>query len=205
MTSMIRLSSSSVSRRSALFGGAAFLWATAAMPAIAFSTEGARSLIDRVVADINGIINSGRSESAMLHEFEGVFARYADGATIGQLVLGPDGRSASAAQKSAFSRAFQVYISRKYGRRFREFIGGRIEVVGARPVKSYYEVQSVAHLAGQAPFAVDFVVADRNGLFIDMRIEGVSLVKAERAEIGAMLDKRRGNLDQLIADLGAMG
>ena len=35
-------------------------------------------------------------------------------------------------EDAAFTAAYQGYISRKYGRRFREFIGGRIEVVDAR-------------------------------------------------------------------------
>jgi len=48
------------------------------------------------------------------------------------------------------------------------------------------------------------VVDEKTGRFIDMKIEGISLIKSERAEIGAMLDKRGGNLDKLIADLRKM-
>jgi phospholipid transport system substrate-binding protein len=173
--------------------------------ALALNENEARSLIDKVVADINRIISSGQSEAQMLRQFEGVFERYSDPMVIGQLVLGPDGRAASAAQKSAFAKAFQGYMSRKYGRRFREFIGGRIVVDGSRKVKSFFEVTTTAHLAGTAPFVVEFVVAEQTGRFIDLRIEGISLVKAERAEIGAMLDKRRGDLDRLITDLAKLG
>lgn len=183
---------------------AAFLLGTSRM-ALALTENDARALIDKVVADINRIISSGQSESQMLRQFEGVFERYSDPGVIGQLVLGPDGRTASAAQKAAFAKAFQGYMSRKYGRRFREFIGGRIEVDGARKVKTFFEVSTTAHLSGSAPFAVDFVVAEQTGRFIDLRIEGISLVKAERAEIGAMLDKRRGDLDRLIDDLANLG
>ena len=172
--------------------------------AFGFSVEQARALIQQAIDDINGIINSGKSEAAMLKDFEGIFEKYADGPVIGQLVLGPDGRTATDAQKSNFAKAFQSYISHKYGRRFREFIGGRLEITNAQTVKNFYEITTTAYLAGQAPFEVGFVVADKNGRFIDMKIEGISLVKAERAEIGAMLDQRRGNLDQLISDLRAM-
>lgn len=174
-------------------------------PAIAFSENEARAMIDRAVGEITKIINSGKSESAMLRDFEGVFARYADRDVIGQLVLGPDGRSASAKQKSDFAKAFQRYISRKYGRRFREFIGGRVEVSGARTIKNFFEITTTAHLTGSAPFRVDFVVASQSRRFIDMKIEGISLVKAERAEIGAMLDKRGGDLNALISHLGQLG
>lgn len=198
-------SSDRLTRRTVLAaaGGMAAVF-LAAPAAAAFSTDEARELIGRAVADINQIINSGKSEAAMLKEFERIFERYGDSTVIGQLVLGADGRTASASQKQAFAEAFKVYLARKYGRRFREFIGGRIEVIGAKPVKSFYEVSAVSHLAGQAPFDIGFVVADRNGRFIDMSIAGISLIKAERAEIGAMLDRRRGNLNQLIADLPTM-
>ena len=47
---------------------------------------------------------------------------------------------------AAFTKAFRGYISRKYGKRFREFIGGKIEVRGARPVKSFFEVKIDAML-----------------------------------------------------------
>jgi phospholipid transport system substrate-binding protein len=50
---------------------------------------------------------------------------------------------------------------------------------------------------------VTFLVSDRSGSvkFFDLLIEGISLLKTERTEIGAMLDARRGNIDQLTADL----
>jgi ABC-type transporter MlaC component len=38
-----------------------------------------------------------------------------------------------------------------------------------------------------------------------MRIEGISVIKIEKEEIGGLLDQRRGNLDQLIADLSRLG
>ena len=103
----------------------------------------------------------------------------------------------------AFTKAFQVYISRKYGRRFREFIGGKIEVNDARPVKSYFEVISTAYLKGESPFEVRWHVSDKSGhdLFFNIIIEGVNMLASERTEIGAMLDKRKGNIDALIADL----
>ena len=91
---------------------------------------------------------------------------------------------------SAFTKAFQVYISHKYGARFREFIGGKIEVTDAKAVKSYYEVVSVAHLKGEAPFDLRWHVSDKSGknLFFNIIIEGVNMLASERTEIGAMLD-----------------
>ncbi len=195
---------SDTGRRSALalLAGAAAL---AALPAAALTDGQARGLVDKVVGDINSIINSGRSEQAMYGDFEKLFRRYGDVPIIARTALGPDARSATSQQLSAFADAFAVYLSRKYGRRFREFIGGRIEVEGTRKVRDYYEVVSNTVLKGQAPFEVVFRVSDKSGrdLFFDIVIEGISLLKTERTEIGAMLDKRRGDLDALIRDLRA--
>ncbi|WP_126974882.1 MlaC/ttg2D family ABC transporter substrate-binding protein [Frigidibacter oleivorans] len=201
---------SEVSRRRLLALAAAAGASTAALApgaARALTTDEARALIDRLVAEINGVINSGGSESAMFAEFERIFTRYADVAIIAQSALGPAARQASPAQMQAFTAAFRTYISRKYGRRFREFIGGRIEVTGAEPVKSFFEVISTAYLRGEAPFEVRFQVSDRSGrdLFFNIIIEGVNMLASERAEIGALLDARGGDLNRLTADLPGLG
>jgi phospholipid transport system substrate-binding protein len=176
-------------------------------PALALDVESARALIGKLVADINGIINSGASESSMYASFEKVFIKYADVPIIAQSALGIAARSASASQMKAFTAAFQGYISRKYGSRFREFIGGQIEVVDAKKVKSFYEVVSTAYLKGQSPFEVRWHVSNKSGrdLFFNMIIEGVNMVATERTEIGALLDQRGGDLDRLIADLKGLG
>ncbi len=172
-------------------------------PALALTADAAKGLVDRTVADINSIINSGKSEGAMLRDFEQLFVNYADVPTIARSVLGTAARSASKGQLSAYTKAFQGYISRKYGRRFREFQGGKIDVAEARAVKSYYEVISTARLQGEAPFEVRWHVSDKSGksLFFNIIIEGVNMLASERTEMGALLDQRGGDLDRLIADL----
>jgi len=191
--------------RRALMAGLATVTALAALPqtAAALTADAAKTLVDKTVGDINSIINSGKSESAMLKDFEKLFASYADVPAIARSVLGTAARSASKGQMSAYTKAFQGYISRKYGRRFREFIGGRIEVAEARALKSYFEVISTAYMTGESPFEVRWHVSDKSGksLFFNIIIEGVNMLASERTEMGALLDKRGGDLDRLIADL----
>lgn len=199
---------SNPTRRSLIGAGlAAAALAGLPRPALALTDAGARRLVDRIVAEINQVIASGKSVGAMIADFERIFSRYADVAIIAQSTLGPDSRRASPAQMRAFTEAFRGYIARKYGKRFREFIGGKIEVRDVRKVKSWHEVISTVHLRGEAPFEVRFLVSDRSGrdLFFDMLIEGVSLRLSERTEIGAMLDARKGNIDALIQDLRSAG
>lgn len=171
--------------------------------ALALTVDQARALINEVTGQVTSVINSGASEAQMLAKFEQIFAKYADVQAIARSALGPAARQASPAQMKAFTQAYQGYISRKYGRRFREFIGGRIEVTGAQPLKSYYEVISTAYLQGEAPFDLRWHVSDKSGRdkFFNLIIEGVNMLSTERTEIGAMLDQQGGDIDKLIAQL----
>jgi phospholipid transport system substrate-binding protein len=194
-----------ITRRSLLLGASSL----ALLPSAAFAlSEGqATKLINSAVADINRVISSGKSENAMFKDFEKIFYKYADVPTIARSALGPPARSASKAELKSFTTAFTGYLSRKYGKRFRDFIGGKIEVKSARAVKSFQEVKAVAVLRGQSPFDISFMVSDRSGSdkFFDLLIEGISLLKSEKAEVGAMLDKRRGDIGALIKDLQRAG
>jgi phospholipid transport system substrate-binding protein len=192
------------SRRRLLALGAA-LSGTAFLPhaALALNVDEARALVGKTIDTVNTIINSGKSEGAMLRDFEAMFARYADVPVIARSALGPSARAASRADLAAFTKAFQGYISRKYGRRFREFVGGRIEVTDARAIKSYFEVISVAYLQGEAPFDLRWHVSDKSGrnLFFNLIIEGVNMLASERAEIQALLDREGGDIGALTARL----
>lgn len=193
-----------LSRRHLLSAAAGAVCATAfPMPGLALNASQAEGLVNNAVGDINGVIASGASINSMVNSFKGIFERYADTAYLAAFALGNDGRSASNAQKQAFSEVFGVYLANKYGRRFNEFSGGQIQVQGSRPVNSYIEVQTLAILRNQSPFQVDFHVTDRIGrpVFFNLIVEGVNMLLTERAEIGAMLDARGGNLDTLIRDL----
>lgn len=173
------------------------------LPAFALTEGSAKTLINRLVTDINKVISSGKTGASLYKDFERIFARYSDTSYISAYAMGADGRRASAGQKKAFSKAFQQYIARKYGRRFREFEGGRLEVKGVKKVKNWFEVSTTAFLRGEAPFDVTFHVSNRSGkdLFFNMYVEGINLLLTERTEVGALLDRNGGNIDAMIADL----
>ncbi|MDZ7711480.1 MAG: ABC transporter substrate-binding protein [Roseovarius sp.] len=199
---------SNQTRRSVMASGLAAL-GLAALPgtARALTKARARTLIDQVVGDINKVIASGKPLSRMIADFERIFTRYGDVPIIARSTLGADANRISGAQMRAYTEAFRGYIARKYGKRFNEFAGGKIEVKDVREVKSWHEVRSTAYLPGQSPFEVSFLVSDRSGQdkFFDMVIEGISLRLSERTEIGVMLDRRNGDIGALINDLKRAG
>ena len=195
----------STSRRAFLAGGAALAAALAA-PAQAQDTASARALVEQLVANVNAVIASGQSEDRMIAQFAQVFLAYADAPTIARYSLGADARSATPDQLARYTQAFANYLAEKYGRRFREFIGGQVVVREARVVPNGIEVETTAVFQNQAPFRVDFQVSAASGQlrFFNVIIEGVNMLLSERTEIQAMLDQRGGDIERLIADLSAM-
>ena len=172
----------------------------------ALNTAQADKLISSLVKDINIIINSQKPPTFMYLDFKGVLTKYADTKIMSQKVLGIDWRRATIRQRQDFQKAFEHYLSRKYGKRFREFLGGEIIVTKSRKVNSVFEVVSVVQLEGQAPFEVRWLVANKDGnpKMFNLFIEGINVSSAEKTEIGAMLDKRSGSIDKLITHLWEM-
>lgn len=192
-----------LSRRAVLAGTAAFF----AAPAWAINAGSAEALIDKVVGRINDIINSGKSENRMFSDFEKIFANFADVPIISASVVGPPWRSASSGERRAFQKAFTRYMAVKYGRRFREWIGGKITVERAEPWKSHFQVHTQAVMQGFAPFKVIFRVSGKSGkdLIFDMVIEGISLLKTEAVEVRAIYDANGRDLGRTTAALKKFG
>ena len=192
-----------IDRRHFIFSTTSLAVSNVATLGWAADAKDAEVLVTNLVADINAVISSGSSEALMVKQFEEIFKLYADVPTIARYALGNDARALSKSQMEKFTKIYSVYVSHKYGRRFREFIGGKIVVQKSRPIKSFFEVETLAHLKGWEPFTVSFLVSNRSGklLFFNMFIEGINMLLSERTEIGAMLDKRRGDIQRVMEDL----
>lgn len=194
-------------RRAAIAGLAgAVLVAFLPLPARAAATGRAEALVTRLSADLIAMINSGKPEAQLYRDFEALLTRFGDMPVVAASALGPNWRGASAAQRQAFIAAFQTYLARKYGRQFRDYRNGRIEIVRARDAgRSGVLVETTAIRPGQSGIKVEWQVSERGGSpkVVNLIIEGVSMLTNERAEIGAMLEAERGNLDRLIARMRA--
>ena len=186
-----------------IFLGAVSAYFALGQAGFAMTAGHAERLVTKVVSEINKVIASGKSDTAMIHDFERIFNAYSDVDTMARYALGRDGKKASREEVKRFTRVFKSYIAKKYGSRFREFIGGKIEVKSSRKVKKFFEVKTNAVLKNQGDFEVIFLVSNRSGspLFFNVFVEGLNLLLTERSEIGAILDKNKGSMDALIRDL----
>ncbi len=169
------------------------------------SVASAELLVTQAVNEITRVVNSGQSEAQLFRAFEQIFERYADVATIARYSLGVAARSASAEELRAYQDAYAGYVARKYGKRFREFIGGSITVKGSRQSGKFVVVDATANLRGELPFAMEFHVSDNSGRdkFFNVIIEGVNMLTSERTEIGALLDQQGGSISRLTQALNA--
>ncbi|MEO0693287.1 MAG: ABC transporter substrate-binding protein, partial [Pseudomonadota bacterium] len=115
----------------ALTGAGALAFAAGPVAAQAAQAE---QLVTAAVNDITRSINSGKSAAALYNDFETIFERYGDVGYSAQGVMGRPWREMSNQQRRAFADALKVYLSRKYGRRFREFQGAEINVMNTREI-----------------------------------------------------------------------
>jgi phospholipid transport system substrate-binding protein len=196
-------------RRAFCLGALAAL-AAAALPMTralaAGEAERAQALVAQLSETLIALLRSGKSEAALITDFEALLARYGDMPVVAASVLGPPWRSASQAQKQAFVSAFQTYLSRKYGRQFTDYKNATIQIRRARDGgRSGVLVETVITRPGRDGFVVEWQVSERGGSpkVVNLIIEGVSMLTNERAEVGAMLEADGGNLDQLIARMRA--
>ena len=181
---------------------------SAALPTFAFglTEDKAVGFINIVMVDVHAIINSGKSEAQMLVDFEGFFSKYGEVPLIAKTALGAPGRAASSAQLSAYIQAFQGYISRKYGRQFRDFAGAEMAVVSSRDLGAKgVLVKSKVDRPIEPNFDLDWWVIEVNGRpkMFDLVIEGISLISTERTEIGALLESVGGDILKMTARLNA--
>jgi phospholipid transport system substrate-binding protein len=191
-------------RRGLLTGAAAAACLAIAAPVLAQAGNEAAAVVASLADEVTKLVDSGRSERQLYAGFEKILVRYGDMGAVGASVLGPPWRSASAGQKQQFIAAFQAYLARKYGAQFREYQNAKIVVKDTKDGgRAGVLVQTTVIRPGQQAVAVDWQVSDRSGApkVVNLVIEGVSMLANERAEVGAMLEASRGDLDGLISQL----
>ena len=188
--------------------GAAILAIAVPHRAFALNTAQAEALILKVAQEVQAVINSGKSQNAIIRDFERIFDRHTNVQAIAATVLGPPWRSASSAEKAAYVSAFKGYLSRKYGKRFNEFRNAQIKVTSSKDFgqKGIF-VQTTVSTSVYAPFPVEWHVVERGGRleFFDLSIEGVKLISTERAEIRALLNRNGGSVNKLAQALANLG
>jgi phospholipid transport system substrate-binding protein len=121
---------------------------------------------------------------------------------IGRFVLGHSWKKASEAQQTEYLQLFSQYVLTTYARRLGGYTGEKLEIVKAQPMgKRDAVVISKIHRPGTTPLSCGWRVRldDNRFQIMDVIIEGVSMISAQRSEFAAVV-KSKG-MDGLIESL----
>lgn len=126
--------------------------------------------------------------------------------TIGQFVLGKYRRSATKETVAEFISVFEEYVVSLYARQFKHYSGQKflVENVAATSRSGDSMVMTKIFPSGNSePLRVNFQVRNFGDTFkiLDVRVEGVSMVLAQRDEFTSYISTNGGQVDALIAAL----
>lgn len=122
---------------------------------------------------------------------------------IGRFVLGKYRRTASPETIDAFVEVFEDYIVGTYASRFSRYSGQSFDVRKVLETPNARDTIVMTYITGKnsrEPLRVDFQVRNRKGVYkiIDIRVEGVSMVLAQRDEFTSFIAENGGDVRALI-------
>jgi len=114
--------------------------------------------------------------------------------TIGRFVLSRYWRTASADQKSEYMSLFSEYVLKTYARRLGAYSNEQFKVMSSKPLGSRDAIvlTEITQQAGGQPITAGWRVRDTNNSdkIIDVMVEGVSMVAAQRSEFESIIQKQ---------------
>ena len=121
---------------------------------------------------------------------------------ISQFVLSKTWKSASNDQKERYISAFKKYFINSYANRLDQYSGEKVLVNGSNEAGKYIIVDTNIIREGTDTLKVNLKwrLINKNGdiKIIDINIEGISLVIAQREEFQSFLANNNGDLETLI-------
>ena len=121
---------------------------------------------------------------------------------ISKFVLSKAWKNASDEQKEAYLIAFKDYFVSSYANRLDQYAGEKVDVVGSQEAGKYVIVESNIIREGTDTLKINLkwrlLNKDNQIKIIDLNIEGISLVIAQREEFQSFLANNDYNLDKLI-------
>jgi len=121
---------------------------------------------------------------------------------IARFVLGRYWNSASDQERQRFVEIYREFIIKSYAAQFAQYRGETVKVTGSRPEGSDITVvnSEIVHPSGEPPIHVAWRV-HRSGndyKIVDVDVEGVSMLLAQREEFTSVVHRNGGTLSGLI-------
>ena len=121
---------------------------------------------------------------------------------VAKLIIGPTYRSLNTEQRREYQELFSTFVLRTYAHRMQQYSGQSFKIAGSQTTgKKDVVVTTILQRAGGEPFQVDWRLRCRDaGLkVIDVVVEGVSMVVAQRNEFSSTISSK--GFDGLLAIL----
>ncbi len=124
---------------------------------------------------------------------------------ISQFVLSKTWKSATDDQKERYISAFKTYFINSYANKLDQYSGEKIIVNGSDEAGKYIIIDSDIVREGTDTLKINLKwrLLNKNGdiKIIDLNIEGISLVIAQREEFQSFLSNNEGDLEALISKI----
>ena len=151
---------------------------------------------------ISILSNDSLSDSERTSSFTELVMSSIDLNLISKFVLSKAWKNASDEQKEAYLIAFKDYFVSSYANKLDQYAGEKVDVVGSQEAGKYVIVESNIIREGTDTLKINLkwrlLNKDNQIKIIDLNIEGISLVIAQREEFQSFLANNDYNLDKLI-------
>lgn len=121
---------------------------------------------------------------------------------ISQIVLGKYWKLISIDQKAEYLEAFKAYFISSYANRLNQYSGEKVIVISSNAAKKYVIVKTNVVREGTETLKIELdwrlIKRDGNTKIVDLSIEGISLIIAERETFISFLNNNDGNIVSLI-------
>ena len=142
------------------------------------------------------------SESEKNNKFTDLVMSAIDLSLISKFVLSKTWKNATDDQKERYINAFKDYFINSYANKLDQYSGEKVEVIDAEEAGKYIIVNSYIYREGTDTLKINLKwrLLNRDGeiKIIDLNIEGISLIIAQREEFQSFLANNEGDLEKLI-------
>lgn len=179
-------------------------------PALALDIETARMHVDATIEQIFQLVRASKSRAETAMDLRMIFEQRTALPQLARFTAGRHWRQMSIDEQAQFTETFSNYVAFVYAGHFREFKGEIADLRSLVSIKGAEDlgdkgvlVRSEIRPGRQVAVSVDWLISDRSGKIAisDLIVEGISLAITQREIIGAMIEARRGNIREMIADL----
>ena len=154
---------------------------------------------------ISILSNTEITEQEKSEKFTAIVMSSIDLNLISKFVLSKTWKNASDDQKERYLKAFKTYFVNSYANKLNQYSGEKVKIIGSEVKGKYTIVESNIVREGTDTLQINLKwrILNRDGdiKIIDLNIEGISLIIAQREEFQSFLANNNSDLDQLITKL----